>query len=311
MIFEGILNIENNFTEILKNLSEYKLFKKNFLDFLEITYDNIENVIIETQYRLSNNGIVDMYIESEIDGENQIYLIEIKIKIDTPLSNHQLNNDYEKGIEKAKIKYLIPQKYMYIDKVKHQYFLEEFIKKLKKEGIYELNQYIKDFVDFYYKFLWINEKFEFNKREIQLMKGEKMNGLDLTKDITVPELVSELFLIVDKLANKVGFVNTKSKVEQNYSYYGYFLKENENIWFGVDFEVWKDKKSPIIIWINQEIKNLDKKIKEKLELEQFEPYEVDNSEKYYIYTYAIEEMENLEKLINKIHKTKEILKDVE
>lgn len=117
MIFEGILNIENNFTEILKNLCEYKLLKKNFLDFLEITYDNIENVIIETQYRLSNNGIVDMYIENE----NKIYLIEIKIKIDTPLSEHQLNDDYKNGIREEKeveIKYLLLKKYLYINKIK-------------------------------------------------------------------------------------------------------------------------------------------------------------------------------------------------
>ena len=313
MIFEGILNIENNFTEMLKNLCKYKLFKKQLLNFLEIKYDDIENVTIETQYRLSNNGIIDMYIESDFKNENQINLIEIKIKIDTPLSEHQLNKDYEEWAKKnnALVRYLIPEKYLYIDKIKNKkYFLEEFIKQIKKVGIYELNQYIKDFIDFYYRFLWIDEKYEFNKREIQLMKGEKMQGIDLTKDITVPELISKLFEIVSNVAEKVGYVNTKSKVEQNSGYYGYFLKDNDYIWFGVDFDVWKDKKSPIIIWIDKEINDIDNKIKEKLESEQFEPYKVDENEQYYIYKYNLEEMENLEKLIDKINKTKEILKDI-
>ena len=122
MIFEGILNIENNFTEVLKNLCQYKLFKENFLNFLEIPYDNIDDVIIDTQYNLSDNGIVDMYIESEFNNKNQIYLIEVKIKNDTSLSNHQSKKHYEEWAKKnnASVKYLIPENYKYIDKLKEK-----------------------------------------------------------------------------------------------------------------------------------------------------------------------------------------------
>lgn len=140
-----------------------------------------------------------------------------------------------------------------------------------------------------------------------------MNGLDLTKDITVPELISKLFKIVNDIAEKVGYVNSKSYVEQNSSYYGYYFKENKNIWFGVDFEVWKEKKSPIIVWIDYDIKELDSNIRQELEKEEFEPYEVEeDNEKYYvyIYPYKLEEIESMEKMISKINKTKEILKNV-
>ena len=309
MIFEGVLDKENNFTEILKNLCQYKLFKKNFLDFLEIKYDNIDDVNIETQYNLSNNGIVDMYIENEGDSKNQIYLIEIKIKNDTSLSKHQSKKDYEEWAKnnKAIVKYLIPKNYKYIDKLeKYQtYFLEDFIKNIKISGIYELNQYIRDFVDFYYQFLFISKSYFFSKREIQLIKGEKMKEIDMLKDVTLPELMEKLFGIVDDVAEKVGY--KISKDNKSRWQYGFSLKENENIWFGIYYEAWKKSKKPFIIWIYEE--DLNPKLKEKLEKIGFEAYEDENEDPAYVYFFSLEEMKNLENFVNKINETKEILKE--
>jgi len=38
-IFEGIMHLENNVTQILYNLLEYKIFRKEFLNFLDIQED--------------------------------------------------------------------------------------------------------------------------------------------------------------------------------------------------------------------------------------------------------------------------------
>lgn len=307
MIFEGILNIENNFTEVLKNLCQYKLFKENFLNFLEIPYDNTDDVIIDTQYNLLDNGIVDMYIESEFNNKNQIYLIEVKIKNDTSLSNHQSKKHYEEWAKKnnASVKYLIPENYKYIDKLKEnqKYFLENFIKKIKTSGIYELNQYIKDFVDFYYQFLFINKEYEFNTREIQLIKGERMKTIDMLNDVTVPELMEKLFEMVDNVAEKVGY--KVSKDDKSSAQYGYSVKDNRNIWFGIYYEAWKREKKPFLIWIYEE--DLDSKLKEKLKAIGFKPYEDDYEEPAYVYFFSLEEMKNLENLVSKINETKEIL----
>ena len=317
MIFEGILNHENNFTEMLKNLCEYKLFKKEFLKFITGNPDNLEklkldDVNIETQFRLSEDsksGIVDMYIEND----NKVYLLEIKIKPYTPLSEHQKQSDYQKWAKEQEkeiiVKYLIPKNYMYADKIDNnvkKLFLEDFMKNLKESGIYELNQYIKDFINFYYKFLWIDKQYEFNNREIQLMKGAKMNGINLMQDITVPELISKLYRIVDEIADKVGYVNKKRFVEQDSNSYGYLLKDNENVWFGIDYEVWKNKKSPLIIWIYEE--DIDKKQKESLKNLGFEYIEFqDYDDPAYIYIFSLDEIQSLEKLVEKINQTKEAL----
>jgi len=199
---------------------------------------------------------------------------------------------------------------MYVDKIDNnveKLFLEDFMKNLKESGIYELNQYVKDFIDFYYKFLLINKQYEFNNREIQLMKGAKMNGIHLMQDITVPELINKLCSIVDDIADKVGYVNTKRYVEQNSNWYGYNLKENADIWFGIEYEIWKNKKSPLIIWIYE--KNLNEKQKENLKNLGFEYIEFqDYDDPAYIYIFSLDEIQNLEKLVEKINQTKEALK---
>ena len=303
MIFEGILNLENNFTEILKNLCEYKLFKSEFLKFLDINYENIDDVYIETQYSLEGNGIVDLHIKDE----EKIYLIEIKIKFNTSLSKHQFVKSYEKWAKKnnAIVKYLIPKKYKFIDEIKDSkiYYLEELMKYIKLSGIYELNCYIKDFIDFYYKFLWIDKKYTFNEREIQLIKGEKMKVMDILNDVSVPELMEKLYKIVDEVKEKIGYKKTKS---QDSSQYGFDINfEKNTIWFGIYYKAWQRKKRPFIVWVYEE--SINSKQKKELKKMGFEFYEDGYEKPAYIYLFSMDELQNLDNLVVKIEETIDIL----
>ncbi len=271
-ILESILRLEDNVTEILKNLCFYKLFRENFIEFLEIKeeiiFDNIDTQI-PLNIKNINYGIADIYIETE----ESIYIVEVKTNIYTNLSKHQKMGDYQKYLDNfnklknKKVIYLVPKQYKDNIESKNIKYWEDFITMIKLLELDKLNPYIKDFIDFFNKHLMIENIYKFNNNEINLIKGEKVNYTN----VSIPELMEKLFNIVEEVKDKVNYINTKTNTEQNPNWYGYYLRHSfkgiDGIWFGIDFELWKNTKNPFSIQIiaKNEILNtlnLDEFIKE-------------------------------------------------
>ncbi len=271
-ILESILRLEDNVTEILKNLCFYKLFRENFIEFLEIKeeiiFDNIYTQIPLKKNNI-NYGIADIYIETE----ESIYIVEVKTNIYTNLSKHQKMGDYQKYLDNfnklknKKVIYLVPKQYKDNIESENIKYWEDFITMIKLLELDKLNPYIKDFIDFFNKHLMIENIYKFNNNEINLIKGEKVNYTN----VSIPELMEKLFNIVEEVKDKVNYINTKTNTEQNPNWYGYYLSHKfkgiDGIWFGIDFELWKNTKNPFSIQIiaKNEILNtlnLDEFIKE-------------------------------------------------
>ena len=271
-ILESILRLEDNVTEILKNLCFYKLFRENFMEFLEIKEEIIfDNIYTQIPLNIKNinYGIADIYIETE----ESIYIVEVKTNIYTNLSKHQKMGDYQKYLDNfnklknKKVIYLVPKQYKDNIESKNIKYWEDFITMIKLLELDKLNPYIKDFIDFFNKHLMIENIYKFNNNEINLIKGEKVNYTN----VSIPELMEKLFNIVEEVKDKVNYINTKTNTEQNPNWYGYYLSHKfkgiDGIWFGIDFELWKNTKNPFSIQIiaKNEILNtlnLDEFIKE-------------------------------------------------
>jgi len=253
-ILESILRLEDNVTEILKNLCFYKLFRENFMEFLEIKEEIIfDNIYTQIPLNIKNinYGIADIYIETE----ESIYIVEVKTNIYTNLSKHQKMGDYQKYLDNfnklknKKVIYLVPKQYKDNIESKNIKYWEDFITMIKLLELDKLNPYIKDFIDFFNKHLMIENIYKFNNNEINLIKGEKVNYTN----VSIPELMEKLFNIVEEVKDKVNYINTKTNTEQNPNWYGYYLSHKfkgiDGIWFGIDFELWKNTKNPFSIHI--------------------------------------------------------------
>ncbi len=311
-LFSG-LEKENNVSSILVNLiKKYPIFKNKWKEFLKI--NNID--LIDTEVDLKQEDIefgrIDIYIENDT---NEI-LVENKIWCSRGLTDNQPSN-YIKYLEKkkeSKLIFLIPKHYHHTNKLtsykKNEKFSikywEDFIAELKKDDFHKINIFIEEFVDFMEKILFISHV-HLSKTEKKLLNKE----FSSMENRTIPKIMKELFSIVDavKDGGKIKVANSLKPTEYENSY-GYELKLPEDnkvfVWFGIDYNVWENNGSPIIIWIAdmslEQIKILKK--------EGFEYYTYEKEDDAMIYSFNnFLDQENIsEKISEKLDSLIDLLK---
>ncbi len=130
-IFYGLTKEdENTSTEILCNLLKYRYFRDILFSYLKIDMNAIDSIDLNhcsTQIRY-NTGIPDLVITNS----KAYYLIENKIRIDTPLQDNQIYSYPEMVINSKKPYkgqiFILPKNYKHLDKIENAKLKYSFIK---------------------------------------------------------------------------------------------------------------------------------------------------------------------------------------
>jgi len=324
-IFNNILSHENNVSSILVNLSSYDLFKKEFLAFLDFNLDSLDykNMEIYTEINLEkdkeNFGRIDIML---IDDKNNKYLIENKITNYRNLTDKQEEQyiQYIKKTDQAqKLIFLIPKNYEHLKTIQSMKnnnneiieikYWQNFVKHFKQSGIYELNQFIQEFIDFLEKW-FLPCQVKFSQDEIKIITNKK--------DVTMNN--AKIATIMKKLIKIIEDVYIKKKPRSNatdYEGYGYAIDNNKYeinndlfVWFGIDYDIWEKYGCPLIFWIETENDNLDK-IEKILSDNKIQRYQIDSDEGLFFPFDNLEDKNIKEKIEGKIFKMIDKLKEID
>lgn len=354
-IFYNLIKNETSLTEVFCNFMRYENFRNLFIDMVNEKIRNQENRIdksrvefqdFDTEVILGDNenkfGRIDLQLKV---NEEEIYLFEIKIETFTSLTPNQPTNYLDFLNDKNEnLFFILPKGYFHKSEIlnswesKNHYtkreienhniiYWEDILKQLRKQELDKVNIFIEEFCKIL-DFRWFYfEKIIFTKNELDLMfSNKKEKGYKMLENVNIPELMNKLFQIVVDVANHLN--NTqKRRDEQNSMFYGYYLNNANlisnklNIWFGVDYDLWRKKKVPLSIQIlsksqdeksNKDIEEFlsDKKI-DKVSFKKFK----DKNENI-IYYISLEKSifenkdENITKeLTNKIRKVIDLLQE--
>lgn len=319
-IFRDILSYENNVSSLLVNLSNYDLFKKELVAFLglELDYKNVE-MYTEVDLRVEKNhfGRIDIMI---YDNEEDEYLVENKITNYRSLTKNQEEEgylDYIKSNKNAKkLIFLLPKNYEHIKNIQSMRdnnenklvikYWQDFVKHFKQSGIYELNPFIRELIDFLEDW-FVSNRVKFSYNEIKIIKNDK--------DVMMND--AKIATIMKKLIKIVEDINIKReprKKADEYGGYGYKIDNNKYnlhqdmfVWYGIDYDIWEKYGSPLMIWVN----DVDG-IKEVLNNDKFLDYHYDGEEAL-IFLFENLSSENIkdeieEKIAETIDKLKKIKK---
>lgn len=300
-IFYNVLRNETSLTEIFCNLLQYKVFRDLFLEMVNekrkalgieefnlyaAKYQNFSTEVdlnSNDEEKNSKKGRADLIFAYRNEME---YIFELKIETYTNLTDNQpksylkyLQADSESKADQ-RLFFILPKGYLHKNEIVNIWedttkyskkniecqflYWEDILDRIKKKELHRFNPYIHDFCAimdyrwFYY------EDIKFSQQEVELIKEEDK----MTKNRKVPELMMKLLKIVDEVAGKL-IVNNRIK-EQTSTYYGYYLlkeyaenkiPKNWDVWFGVDYEMWKKGNSPLTVQINSDDLYEDEKIK--------------------------------------------------
>ena len=123
----------------------------------------------------------------------------------------------------------------------------------------------------------------YNSSYIQSVKKEFMDADFIINNMNnyrslFPQLSSKYFWhdegINFQIIENLSTHSIASDLENTGDYYGFFLKKNDNIWFGVDYDYWNNHNVPLAIYI---LKNTIKKTLLRKEFKDF-----DQDDEYYI-----------------------------
>jgi hypothetical protein len=211
---------EDTASELLCNIFRTKYIRDICLDFFGIppkAYETITINDIETRKSIDTGGIPDIIIENE----NSFFLIENKIRVDTPLQNSQITTYLEHINNKSKTFkgyiFLIPENYEHeieikeieTDETKESYpfikkkYWGDFLRHLYSKEIHNESPVISEVMD-YLKNLTLEEpvietKLEINEVVIMYNPKDIYNALSFVDKINV--LVGN---VSEKIVEKLG-----------------------------------------------------------------------------------------------------------
>lgn len=240
---------ENNLSDITWSLTEASFeFKKFFFDFFfrekDSSDDFIRGIEIIREYT-KDKSRPDFFIKTR-EGN---FLIEVK-KYD---KDYHFKDYKETFIDDKKAFISI-------------YTLSEEDKELGKSNDF----IIKTWAEFYSDL----EKLEFTenkyliegylnyiKNVCNIIKFTEME-IQLKNKITIPDFIGKIFEIIDSVEKNLKEKGYKSRVVKNSTEYGIYIKnkttEEECLFFGVWYPVWKEKKEPFCIGVYNDWDSFEK-----------------------------------------------------
>jgi hypothetical protein len=281
-IFYHLVRNETSLTEVFCNLMQYKVFRDNFLRFIQdktqnldidvdkILYDNFDT---EETFKIKNN---DKEIEEKNAGRGDLvlttnqnikYIFELKIEVNTRLTKNQPNRylDYLKENDnnnfEKQLFFILPRGYWHTNEIlkrdnrvcqKNILYWEDIIENIRKNELDKANLFIDEFCKILDNRWFYFEKITFTKNELQFLIDNKETKMD---NITVPQMMQKLFKIVNGV--KIDCDNTINR--QNYDWFGYVVdnkknniksKNNYQIWFGIEYDIWEKDKYPLTIQVS-------------------------------------------------------------
>jgi hypothetical protein len=285
LVLYNVLNNETVFAEYFCNLLSIDEFRNLFIKFISkknLIFEklNIEYENFDTEIYLDNEyGRADLFLK--VDDKE--FIFEIKNKERTGLTDKQpksyleyLKNNNQLNPNKQ-LFFLIPKYYKHKQDIKNGWNLfdkefneienqflywEDFIYELKN-NIEEQKTEIKIFYDFC--MYW------FNMKTVEF-KGEEM---ELLKNKDLPKLMKKLESITVDIGLEVGFDD-----DFDIGLFSYSKDINDyRVYFGIDYDIWEEKKTPLSIFIKKTRSNSDFDLKiENISLEKIEWKESNISE---------------------------------
>lgn len=264
----NVLNQEIIFEEYFCNLLRIDNFRQTFIDFIceknnILDGENIEYSNFNTEISLNNqHGRADLFLNIH---DNKKFIFEIKNKDYTSLTPNQpqsylkyLKDTHEDGLDFNKhLFFLIPKNYQHKDELHKRwkefddrenqiFYWQDLIYKVKEKKLEQQNIELKIFCEFCE--YWFNMKpiyFSEDQKRLFNTKGENMNDF---KDLSVPKLMQNLENIVRNIGLNTGMQEDKSCLGFYYS-----TKINNYVmWFGIDYDIWEAKGTPLSILIQNQ-----------------------------------------------------------
>ncbi|MBG6129953.1 hypothetical protein IWQ47_001964 [Aquimarina sp. EL_43] len=246
-IFQNIATNENQITEVLCNFLHFKNFRNSFLEkFLpDINKNLVSNQDLQTQTRIED-------FQPDLIMSNDIVELFFEIKVgDAPLQETQTNN-YHKYIKKlnkiTSLCFIIPKEYHKINEIKALVssnekvsiiYWPEIITLIEEQELNnssqlfnEFNKLLKDWFE--------HKKISFTYNEIKTMFNKE-----------VPKILLELFEVIDQVKSNLGSNNeiviSKAKTSYEHGFYVRDKKGKQLFFFGIWYELWKEKEKPLCI----------------------------------------------------------------
>lgn len=268
IVLFNVLNHEVIFQEYFCNLLKIDDFRNLFIDFISeknniLSEESIQYNHFDTEIILDNkNGRADLFLNIH---DNKKFIFEIKNKDYTSLTPNQpqsylnyLRDTHEDGLDFNKhLFFLIPTNYQHKDKLHERwkefdgrenqiFYWQDLIYTVKEKKLELQNIEIAMFCEFCEH--WFAMKpINFSEDEKKLFnpKGEKVNDF---KNLSVPKLMQKLETIVRNIGSNAGMKEDKSCLGFYYS-----TKINNYVmWFGIDYDIWEAKGTPLSILIQNQ-----------------------------------------------------------
>lgn len=303
MILYNVLNQEVIFEEYFCNLLRIDSFRSMFIDFISKRNSILDNLIIkyenfDTEIALNKKkkkfGRADLFLQVE----KQKFIFEIKNKEWTDLTDNQPAG-YLKYLdyENEHLFFFIPKGYKHkqeiIDRwkgfsqIENQIFYwEDLIEEIKNKNLHADNIEVKMFYEFC-QYWFELETIEFKEEEMKLLTNKNLpSTMQKLEEIT--RNISNKVRLNDKFGT-IGFMHT--------------IKVKEyRVYFGIDYDIWKDKELPLSILIQNHKKDYQEFELEldNIKLEEMEYEETNISDKQFGYVVILDEevgSDNYEKIV--------------
>lgn len=274
-IFNNIVKDENDFTQLLCNMMQFKEVREAFLSLIDINEEKQKNINFEhfeTEYSLGDNGRVDLAILTD----TIITFVEVKIN-DAPLQDNQpatsdkenwkgylesLNNDYQE-FEQILV-FLTKENYSHLDEWKNR--TKIWKKKHKNSGI-ELKEisWEKLCTKLDEKYQQNQEKFgeigvysDFRKLLKDWFEVEPIilnkEILDKMKNKNLAQVIESILTIIDQIKEQLVKISLR-KITKKLSIQEYggsvYRDASEIIFFGRWLKHWKNTGNPICLGIDK------------------------------------------------------------
>lgn len=246
-----------------------------------------------------------------LNYNDEDYIFEIKIEIYTGLTKNQpkgylcyLKQQNQKNYNEY-LYFILPKRYMHFDQIierwdnypkeiiqsNHILYWEDILNEIRKKELDKLNIIIKEFCEIL-DYRWFYTKpIHFTNNEIELIFQQykaKYEEPIMPFNGDIPTIMRKIFDVIEGCREKFEYI--KKYDEQQPNLYGYQIDTKKynivngiDIWFGTDYEIWKEEAIPLMIQVLVDNNDdLEEYINELLGLQQYRYEKDDEGIAYFI-----------------------------